>query len=163
MATQALESRLAGLLEPHAADDGLELVAVEVAGAQNAPIVRVFLDREGGITIDAISQASHWIQELLDSAPELAAGYTLEASSPGIDRPLRKAADYERFAGSRIKVSTHRAVDGRRHFTGTLVGLEGDSIVMDLDGTTLTIPLADVDKAGLRAEIDFNREAPDGI
>jgi ribosome maturation factor RimP len=163
MATQALESRLSGLLEPRAAENGLELVAVEVAGAQNAPLVRVFLDREDGISIDAIAQASHWIQELLDADPDLACGYTLEASSPGIDRPLRKPADYERFAGSRVKVTTKRAVDGRRHFTGTLVGLDGDSIVLDLDGTKHTIPLDEVDKAGLRAEIDFNREAPDGI
>lgn len=162
MATATLESRLTAVMEAKAAESGLELVAVEVAGARKEPLVRVFLDREGGITIDDIAEASHWIQDVLEETPDLGA-YTLEASSPGIERRLRKLSDFERFTGSDAKVTTRSKIEGRRNFTGRIAAVEGDWIVLDLDGATAKIPFAEIDKARLRVEIDFSREACDGI
>lgn len=83
MASDVLVSRLTTLLEPQTAEHGLELVAVEVGGPKTSPLVRVLLDREDGITIDAIAEASGWIMDALDSVPDLGDDYTLEASSPG--------------------------------------------------------------------------------
>jgi ribosome maturation factor RimP len=163
MASPDLASRLTGLLEPKAVSEGFELVCVEVAGAVRAPIVRVFLDREAGLDIDAIAEANAWVKELLETVPETSGDYTLEVSSPGIERPLRTRADYQRFCGSAVKVSTRELVDGRKSFNGTIAAVEGDDIVIDVEGTTYNVPLGAIDKARLRVEIDFNKEGLDGI
>lgn len=163
MAHEELAARLAALFDVKAAEEGLELVALEVAGSVAAPIVRVFLDREGGIDIDAIAGANVWIKDVLDALPETADRYTLEASSPGIERPLRTRSDFERFAGSQVKITSRELVSGRKSFTGTLQGVQGDFVVVDMDGTTYNIPLGAITKARLRVEIDFNKEGLDGI
>ncbi|MDO8915301.1 MAG: ribosome maturation factor RimP [Coriobacteriia bacterium] len=163
MAHDELVARLTALFDSKATEAGMELVALEVAGAQAAPIVRVYLDREGGIDIDAIASANVWIKEVLDELPETADRYTLEVSSPGIERPLRTRADFERFAGSQAKVTSRELIDGRKSFTGTLAGVQGETILVEMDGTTYTIPLGAIDKARLRVEIDFNKEGLDGI
>ena len=85
-------ARLTELLEPEAAAHGFELVAVEVAGGRGTPVIRVLLDREDGIDLDAIGSANRWVSELLDEADPISAPYMLEVSSPGIDRPLVKRA-----------------------------------------------------------------------
>lgn len=163
MAHDELVARLTALFDSKATEAGMELVALEVAGAQAAPIVRVYLDREGGIDIDAIASANVWIKEVLDELPETADRYTLEVSSPGIERPLRTRADFERFAGSQAKVTSRELIEGRKSFTGTLAGVQGETILVEMDGTTYTIPLGAIDKARLRVEIDFNKEGLDGI
>jgi ribosome maturation factor RimP len=163
MAHEELAARLTAMFDSKAADAGMELVALEVAGAQTAPIVRVYLDREGGIDIDAITSANVWIKEVLDELPETADRYTLEVSSPGIERPLRTRTDFERFAGSQAKVTSRELIEGRKSFTGTLRGMQDETIVLEMDGITYNIPLGAVDKARLRVEIDFNKEDLDGI
>jgi ribosome maturation factor RimP len=163
MASPDLATRLTGLLEPKALSEGFELVAVEVAGAARTPIVRVYLDREAGLDIDAIAEANAWVKELLETVPETSGDYTLEVSSPGIERPLRTRADFERFAGSAARIATRELIDGRKSFTGTITAVEGDDIVIDVEGTTYKIPLGAIDKARLRVEIDFNKEGLDGI
>jgi ribosome maturation factor RimP len=163
MAHDELVARLTALFDGKATEAGMELVALEVAGAQAAPIVRVYLDREGGIDIDAIASANVWIKEVLDELPETADRYTLEVSSPGIERPLRTRTDFERFAGSQAKVTSRELIDGRKSFTGTLAGVQGETVLIEMDGTTYTIPLGAIDKARLRVEIDFNKEGLDGI
>jgi ribosome maturation factor RimP len=155
MAEGDMAVRLKGLLGPIAEAEGFELVTVEVAGAKNAPLVRVYLDREGGLDIDAIASANAWVIPVLDEVPELTDRYTLEVSSPGIDRPLCTLGDFERFTGSDAKVTCSQPIEGRKHFTGTITGTEGESIILDAEGTTYRIPLDAVSKARLRAEIDF--------
>jgi ribosome maturation factor RimP len=163
MASQDLATRLTDLLEPKAVSEGFELVAVEVAGALRTPIVRVYLDRESGLDIDAVAEANAWVKELLETVPETSGDYTLEVSSPGIERPLRTRADYLRFTGSTAKITTRELIDGRKSFTGTITAVEGDDIVVDVEGTTYKVPLGAIDKARLRVEIDFNKEGLDGI
>jgi ribosome maturation factor RimP len=163
MASQDLATRLTDLLEPKAISEGFELVAVEVAGALRTPIVRVYLDRESGLDIDAVAEANAWVKELLETVPETSGDYTLEVSSPGIERPLRTRADYLRFTGSTAKITTRELIDGRKSFTGTITAVEGDDIVIDVEGTTYNVPLGAIDKARLRVEIDFNKEGLDGI
>lgn len=155
MAEADIAVRLKGLLGPKARAEAFELVTVEVAGAKHAPLVRVYLDREGGLDIDAIAGANAWVIPVLDEVPELAGRYTLEVSSPGIDRPLCTLGDFERFTGSNAKVDCTRPIDGRKHFTGTITGVEGEDVLLDADGTTYRIPLDAVSKARLQAEIDF--------
>jgi len=163
MANEELAARLTALLDGTATEAGLELVAVEVAGAKNAPIVRVFLDREGGIDIEAITASNAWIQDVLDAVPDTADRYTLEVSSPGIERPLRTRRDFERYAGEAVKLASKTLVEGRKSFTGTLMGVADDAVVLEMDGVTYHIPLESVDKARLHVVFDFNKEGLDGI
>lgn len=153
-----LKSTLTGLVTAAAQEHGYELVLLELGGARHNPLVRVYLDQEGGIGIDAITAANRWIKELLDPLPSFGNGYTLEVSSPGIERPLVTIAHFTRFVGSEVAVSTSVEVEGHKRFTATISGVEGDVIVFDLDGTTVRVPHAAITKARLRARIDFGRE-----
>jgi ribosome maturation factor RimP len=157
--------RLKGLLEQAATDHGFELVLLEVAGTKANSVVRVFLDHPDGITIEHIALANKWIKELLDPLPEYKDGYNLEVSSPGIERPLVKLADYVRFTGSDARVSTSHEIDGHKHFTGTITAVDGDEIVLDVEGTTVRIPYGEIKRARLHVQFDFSKEgtADDGI
>jgi len=150
-----LAEKVEALLAPEAERHGYELVAVETAGGHHQPVIRVFLDREEGIDIDAICAANEWIADAVDSSCGLDGKYTLEVSSPGLDRPLRKLSDYERFAGMRAKLKTKPA-DGRSSFTGTIEGVEAGDILLGLeDGTSVHIPFGSVVKARLKGDVDF--------
>jgi ribosome maturation factor RimP len=146
------------LLEPAVDERGLELVDVETAGAEGRPLVRVFLDEEGGISLDTICEANSWIGEILESEGRLEGTYVLEVSSPGVDRPLVKREDYERFAGETVFVKTFAPVDGRRSFTGRLEGLDGDAVVVVCEDAKHALPLDTVAKARLQAKIDFGSD-----
>jgi ribosome maturation factor RimP len=160
-----LKARLAELLEAAADERGYELVLLEVGGTRREPLVQVFLDHEGGITIDQIAQANKWIDELIETRKGLENGYTLEVSSPGIERPLVKLADFDRFAGSDAKLTLSREIEGRKHLTGTLHGLEGSTVLLEADGAMVRLPFDSISRAKLRVTIDFSKEgtADDGI
>jgi ribosome maturation factor RimP len=147
-----LADGLIAALEPRAREHGLELVTVEVIGGGRHRTVRVFLDREGGIDIDAIADANPWISEVLDAMPQLSGPFTLEVSSPGIERPLRTREHFERFTGEKVSVQTHRPIDGRSRFTGTLVGFDGDEVVIQADDGELRVPFDGIERARLKAD-----------
>ncbi|MDF1542486.1 MAG: ribosome maturation factor RimP [Anaerosomatales bacterium] len=151
-----LEAHLEEALAPAALSHGFELVAVELAGGHGHPILRVFLDKEGGIGLDDICEANSWVAALLDEREPFERAYTLEVSSPGIDRPLRKLGDFERFQGSTAMLKT-RPLDGRTRFTGTIRGVADDVIALDVDGKTVRIPFSDVRNARLKGEVDFGQ------
>lgn len=154
VAMTELAARIEALLESSAAEHGLELVAVEQAGGRKTPVIRVLLDREGGIDIEELARANQWISAVLDEAEPIHGPYTLEVSSPGIDRPLRRPEDFERFAGQTATVKT-RSREGRGAWTGTIVGMEGGDIVLDVDGEEVRIAFDDMTKARLKGEVDF--------
>jgi ribosome maturation factor RimP len=158
MVAKAANEGIRRLLEEAVDERGLELVAVETTGVQGRPLVRVFLDREGGIDLDTICDANAWIGELLESGAGLDGPYVLEVSSPGVDRPLVRRQDYERFAGETVVVKTFAPVDGRKSFTGRLDGLDGDAVVVECDDATHEVPLEAVAKAHLQASIDFGSD-----
>ncbi|MBN2848891.1 MAG: ribosome maturation factor RimP [Coriobacteriia bacterium] len=149
---------LIALLEPLANDHGLELVTVEVAGGHGGTVVRVFLDREGGIDIDTIAAANPWVSEALDAVPSLSGPYTLEVSSPGIERVLRTPRDFERFAGQRVTMRLSRPLDGHAKITGVLVGMSGDEIVVAGEGNEHRVPIDIVERARLKADLDAGGE-----
>ena len=149
--------QLQELLTPLAKRNGLELVAVETAGGASQEIVRVFLDREGGIDLDAIVQANRWITDALEADGMPAGSYTLEVSSPGVERPLRGRADFERFAGDEAVIKT-RPIEGRSSFAGVLRGTDAEDVIVECDGTEHHIPLEAIKKARLKVEIHIEEE-----
>lgn len=145
------------LLEPMANAHGLDLVDVEVAGTRKNPILRVFLDLpESGITLDDLAEAQERVDAAVEQADPFPDGYTLEVSSPGIDRPLRRPADFARFAGERCKVQL-KPGEAQSNFTGQLKGMDGeDVLVEDDEGACHRLPLARIKKAHTIGQIDFS-------
>jgi len=151
-----LVQRLTELLEPAATAQGFELVAVEQAGGRGTPVLRVLLDREGGITLDAVASANEWISALLDEEDPFNGPYTLEISSPGVDRPLVKREDYARFVGETVSLKVTTG-DKRKSWTGVLLGIEGDLIALDVEGERVIVEFDTVQKARLKGVVDFGK------
>jgi ribosome maturation factor RimP len=153
----SVAERIKGIAEQAAIDHGLELVHAEVAGPEGHPVVRVFIDKPGGVTHSDCSQVSTQIGTTLDVEDFIHSAYTLEVSSPGLERGLYKLADYERFAGSVAKMKTRAPIGNQRNFRGTIVGVADDQVIFD-DGTSgrVEIPFPSIAKANL--EVDVDRE-----
>jgi ribosome maturation factor RimP len=143
-------------LAPEARAHGFELVAVEQAGGRGMPVIRVLLDREGGVDLDAIASANGWVAEIIDASDPFQHPYTLEVSSPGIDRPLTKRDDFTRFVGQTISLKVE-ATGTRKSWTGELLGMEGDEVVLSVDGERVCIPYETIQKARLRGVVDFGK------
>ena len=155
MGNDSIEARVQELAERVAIDHGLELVHAEVAGPDNKPIVRVFIDKPQGVTHDDCSEVSTHLGTILDVEDFIHASYTLEVSSPGLERGLYKRADYERFAGSNAKMKTRQAINGQRNFRGLLLGVEGDEVIFeDRTNGRVQIPLDLITKANLEVDIE---------
>jgi len=161
MATTDLAKRIEELLEPVADEHGFELVAVEQSGGRHTPVIRVLLDREEGVNLDAICEANQWVSDAIDAADPVSSPYTLEVSSPGIDRPLRKRSDFERFSGETVTLKAKPGGPGRHAWTGTLVGLEGDDVVLDVDGERVAVHFDSVTKARLKGVVSFKERGTD--
>ena len=155
MGNSSIAERVQELAERVAIDHGLELVHAEVAGPDNKPIVRVFIDKPQGVTHEDCSEVSTHLGTILDVEDFIHASYTLEVSSPGLERGLYKRADYERFAGSDAKLKIRQPIGGQRNFRGRLVGVEGDEVIFD-DRTSgrVQIPLDLITKANLEVDIE---------
>jgi ribosome maturation factor RimP len=137
------------------ADRGFELVDVEMKRAASGHLVRLYVDRPGGIGLDDLQSVSEEVSAVLDAEDPVEGHYTLEVSSPGLDRPLRTEADYRRFAGRLAKVSSYELVDGRRHWTGRIVSCEGGVVELELEKGQgrARVPLAKVSHG--RLEVEF--------
>lgn len=137
---------------------GLELVDIEFGRVGRDPLLRLFIDKDGGITLDQCADVSRELSLILDIEDAISSNYTLEVSSPGLDRPLKKQSDYERFAGRLIKVRTYEPLpddkgNKRKTFLGKLEGLVDGVVKMTLtEGQTASIPLERVAKANLEFE-----------
>ena len=151
----AKEQTLLDAFTPRAADEGIEIVHIEIAGAKKAPTVRVYIDAEGGISFDELSAAQAWIGQMMDGIDPFPGAYTLEISSPGIDRPLRTREHFERFIGSRAHLRTKAPIDGRSSFKGAIAALDGDDVLLATDDGEVAIPLSDLKRANLIGEVHF--------
>jgi len=154
MAENSIAERVYKLAERVAIDHGLELVHCEVAGPENKPIVRVFIDKPQGVTHDDCSEVSLHLGTILDVEDFIHASYTLEVSSPGLERGLYKRSDYERFAGSDAKMKTRLPINGQRNFRGRLLGVEGNDVLFD-DRTNgkVRVPLDIIKQANIEVDV----------
>ncbi len=147
------ERRICDLLEPSVTGLGYELVGVELEGSGEGSILRVFIDRDAGISVGDCEKASRQIGAVLDVEDPIPESYVLEVSSPGLDRPLLTADHFVRFAGHPVRLRTTEPMDGRRGWKGRLVGCrEGNVVVREGDEERI-IPLGLVGKANLVPEV----------
>ncbi|MGO0122991.1 ribosome maturation factor RimP [Desulfothermobacter acidiphilus] len=150
MATGAkVAETVARLAQPLVERLGLELVEVEYRKEGGRWILRVFIDKPGGVTLDDCEALSELLGELLDQEDPIPHAYFLEVSSPGVERPLKKVDDFKRFVGHEIRVSTLTPVQGRRRFTGELLSADEEAIRLRTETGEVTLPHRLIAKANL--------------
>ena len=135
---------------------GFEMVTFERAGGGSRPLLRLRIDRPGvvssgqGVTVDDCAHVSRALEAYLDTRGDVPARSIVEVSSPGVERPLVKPGDYERFAGQRVLLQGYEPLIGRqKRIEGLLLGLSGDEVAVDVDGERLRVPIAAIAKANL--------------
>ena len=155
MPKTGIEQEIIDALEARAAERGIDVVDVEVVGATKAPCVRVRIDHADEsldtITLDEVTEETEWISETLDELDPIPSSFTLEVSSPGLSRPLRKPRDFERFAGQTVQVSLVPG-EGRRRYTGTLLGIEDGSVSLEVDGQRVSVSYDDIGKCTIKPD-----------
>lgn len=159
MSSTELRHRLRDLLEPTVTRMGFDLVAVEWLPS-GRPILRISIDGPEGVSLDDTARVNERVSLILDEADPIASAYALEVSSPGIDRPVQRLADFGRFAGFRVKITL---VEGhpRRRYTGTLRGIEGEIVRVEVDGVVHDLDFPEIESAKLQLELDeYARLAP---
>jgi ribosome maturation factor RimP len=150
--------QVGGIVQPILDSMQLELVDIEFVRMGKDAVLRLFIDKDGGVALDDCAEVSRELSAILDVEEVISVNYTLEVSSPGLDRPLKKVQDYERYAGRLVKIRTYEpfpddAGNKRKTFLGTLDGLADGSVRITLkEGQTASIPLDRVAKANLEFE-----------
>ncbi|MBZ5630155.1 MAG: ribosome maturation factor RimP [Acidobacteriia bacterium] len=154
----AIDEHVRQIAERVTASQGLELVDVEFRGGGKARMLRLFIDKPGGVTHEDCAFVSREVGTILDVEDAVPGGsYTLEVSSPGLDRKLMKPSDFERFAGRRVRLTAREPVEGNRHFEGRLQGLQAGRVALEVGGKkipahTVEIDLGNVERANLVPE-----------
>ena len=146
--------QVADLIDPVLDKMGFELIDVEYLSDRGRWVLRLYIDKEGGVTIDDCAEVSAELGVLIDVKDIIDHEYVLEVSSPGLNRPLKKEADFIRVIGQKIKVKTRMPVDKRRNFTGYLKDYKDHELVIDTEGLLITLALPDIEKANLVYEFD---------
>ncbi|MCR4418936.1 MAG: ribosome maturation factor RimP [Clostridia bacterium] len=150
--TERAKDKLTALLEPVVEETGYELVDLEYQKESGHWVLRLFIDRPEGITLDDCEAVSERVGRYLDEVDPIPHRYFLEVSSPGVNRTLRKDRDFERFRGQKVWVRTYGPVEGRRQFRGQLQGLEAGCVLVREGDMVWRIPREAVAKARLEAE-----------
>ncbi|MGH8143540.1 MAG: ribosome maturation factor RimP [Steroidobacteraceae bacterium] len=144
-----LREQLIALTEPLLGQLGYELVDLEYAPGRTHAVLRVFIDKPLGVGLDDCEQVSHELSALLDVEDPVPTAYTLEVSSPGLDRVLRTRAHFQRFVGARVWVELRAARDGRRRYTGRLESLDAEGVELVVDGAIVRVPFEEISRARL--------------
>jgi len=148
-----LRDTLAALLTPLIEGLGYELWELEYSPGRGNGFLRLYLDAEAGITLEDCERVSRAVSELLDAEDPIPGQYTLEVSSPGLERPLRTAGQFGRFVGETVFVETMQAVEGRRRFKGALTAAGAETVEVEVDGKRWTLPISGIRKAHLAPDV----------
>ena len=144
-----IREKLHVLIAPVVEGLGYELVGIEYLPQGKHSLMRIYIDQEDGVTLEDCEQVSRQVSAVLDVEDPVNGQYSLEVSSPGLERPLFVEEHYTRFAGNQVFVRTSFPLDGRRKFEGILKGVDGEDVVVEIGEGTFRIPLVQIDKAHL--------------
>ncbi|WP_018883366.1 ribosome maturation factor RimP [Paenibacillus massiliensis] len=153
MSTPKIKSIVEEMVQPYLLEHGFELVDVEYVKEGSNWFLRVFVDKDGGIDLDDCSMISEFLSQKLDENDPVTDAYFLEVSSPGAERPLKKAQDVAKAVGKNVFVTTYEPISGLKEFEGKLVSFENDELTVQIGNKTYTLPYAKV--AGARLAIIF--------
>jgi ribosome maturation factor RimP len=146
------EQKLTELLRPAVEETGKKLLGIEYISAGNNSVLRLFIDHENGINVDDCAEVSRQVGAVLDVEDPISSEYNLEVSSPGVDRPLFELAHFQEVIGETINVKLSMPLNGRRKFKGPLMGLENDTLIVEVDSIDYELVISNVDKANLVAK-----------
>jgi len=149
-----IAKQVSDLIEPILSEMGLELIDVEYLSDRGRWVLRIYMDKDGGITLDDCAMVSGELGDLIDIKNFIEHEYVLEVSSPGLNRPLKKEADFIRVIGKRIKVKTRTPVEGRRNFTGILKDFRDQKLIIEYEGGLVILAWTDIEKANLVYEFN---------
>lgn len=147
------EQKLTDMLRPTVEETGKELLGVEFISAGNNSVLRLFIDHENGINVDDCAEVSRQVSAILDVEDPISSEYNLEVSSPGVDKPLFEMAHFKTVIGEIVNVKLSMPLNGRRKFKGTLVAIENDTLIVDVDGSDYELAFSNIDKANLVARL----------
>lgn len=154
-----LTDKIREVVTPPTEGAGYELVDVEWKREQSGWVCRVFIDRpDRGISHEDCERVSRELSAVLDVHDVIPQAYSLEVSSPGLDRPLRTVAHFSRFVGKKARVRMRQGVEGRRNFSGTIVGVSGGHALVEVEGQEFALPVADIERANLVFELNKKTE-----
>jgi len=158
---ESIVEEISAVAKDVAADNKVELVHVEILGSKRDSVVRIYIDKPEGVTLDDCTRFSHMIEAVLDARDLIPGTYTLEISSPGIERQLYSISDFERFNGELAKVALLSEVEGQKNFVGHIRGVEGSTIEFeDRTKGMVSFDYSQVKKANLK--IDLGKELRGG-
>lgn len=140
---------LQGLIEPAVTSLGFQLWGIEFLSQGKHSTLRVYIDSEEGVNVDGCAKVSHQISGILDVEDPIAGNYSLEVSSPGMDRPLFTLEQFAEYAGSIVQIKLRIAFEGRRKFKGVLNGIEGDDVLVVVDDEEYMLPVEYIDRANI--------------
>ncbi len=149
MSDSNIEEKTTALAEPVAESHGMELVDVEFKREPTGWVLRIFVDKEGGVNLDDCSLISREVGTVIEVEELIEQHYTLEVSSPGLTRRIKKLADFDRFKGKSIRLKCFEAIDGSKNMNGKLLGIEGDNVILEKDGKEFKVLYKNIAKANL--------------
>jgi Uncharacterized protein conserved in bacteria len=148
-ATDRLITTVWGFAEPLLTDMGMELIEIQFRREGHGWVLRLFIDKEGGVAIDDCAAVSREIGAYLEVEELIDHAYHLEISSPGLERPLRKREDFLRFTGKLARIKLREPMAGQRVFVGVLLGMDGDFVMLTLDGESIRVDMENISRARL--------------
>ena len=146
------QTHLWELFEPVISGMGYDLIEIEHFPNPKHGVLRLYIDKEGGVLIDDCSAVSRQISALIDVEDPVRGQFNLEGSSPGLDRPLRRVEDFQRFTGSKVKLKTAVPLEGQRNFSGRLLEANDEVVVIETDSEELSLPMNVIEKARIVPE-----------
>jgi ribosome maturation factor RimP len=149
--------KIVELVEPVVSSMGYELWGLEYLSQGRYSLLRIYIDKPDGITLTDCEQVSRQVTGVLDVEDPIQGAYNLEVSSPGLDRPLFTLPQFARYTDSDVKVNLGMKLDGRRKFTGRIIGVQDNQVLLEVDGKEYKVPADAIDNARLVPEIDFNK------
>ncbi len=153
-----IRDRVFELVEPLLYDIGYELVEVEYLSMFGRWVLRLYIDKENGVTIDNCADVSRELGDIIDIKEIIDHDYVLEVSSPGLNRPLRREKDFIRAIGSTIRIKTKQAINGQKNFTGVLKNCTDRAVFLESSGNKIELPFNDIEKSNIVYDFDKNKE-----
>ena len=148
-----IKNKITELALSTAEQHAVEIVDIELAGSSGRPLIRVFIDKESGVTLEDCAKFSRALSALLDVEDPVPSAFVLEVSSPGLDRPLKRVRDFERSVGKLVRIITREMIENQNIFRGRITRVEGDTITLFFNDKEIDIPFDQISKARLEIEL----------